>query len=555
MGKLLIIPLLLVGLFVGSLVWSGGGGTKRADLTYIDRGDVITLDPNLMSYLQDFRVSYAFREGLVAYSPGTLEPRPAGAERVEVSADKRVWTFHLRAAALWSDGTPVTSKDYVFAWRRMLEEPGDYTYLYYYIHNAEAYATAFAGNKPMKWDEVGIKAPDERTLVVTLDNPVTYFLDIVAFVPFYPLNERSMEPYREVDQAGRVHYRPEFTRPPGVVTNGPFLLKTWDFKRRLYLEKSQNYWDKENVKLNSIEVMINEDRLNQVLSFESGAVDWVADVSNDIAAEIKAKGGKDLHLTPGFGTTYLAVNIAPTIPGSAGVKNPLSDVRVRQAFAMAIDRGQIVKNITRMGEREATTYIPPGIFKGYENKPGFGLDVAKARELMAEAGYANGKGFPSVPLMYRVEVPMQRDLMQNIANQLQENLGVKADLVGLEGKICRARFQEKNFVIGLSNWIGDYGDPSTFTDKYLSNSLNNDSNWASKEYDDWCARASREPDAGKRMEMLEEAETILNRELPVIPLYHLVNMDWCKSRVKIQFNPRMTTVWKGIEINHAVEGK
>lgn len=553
MGKLLIIPLALLGLLVGSLVWSGGGTHKRADLVYIDRADVITLDPNLMSYLQDFRISYAFREGLVAYAPGTLEPKPAGAERVDVSDDKRVWTFHLRPAAKWSDGSPVTTKDYVFAWRRMLEEPGDYTYLFFYIHNAEAYSKAFTDGTPMSWDEVGIKAPDERTLVVTLDNPVTYFLDIVAFVPYYPLNEKSMEPFKQVDpKTHRVHYRPDFTRPPYVVSNGPFELKTWEFKRRLYLEKSPTYWDKDNVKFNSLECMINEDRLSQVLSYESGAVDWVADVGNDIAAELKANGRPDLSLTPGFGTIYLSVNTAPKVSVIAG-KNPLNDMRVRQAIAMAIDRKQICDNTLRMGELPASTFIPPGIFPGYHTNPGFVFDPAKAKQLLAEAGYPDGRGLPPIPLMFRVESPVLRDMVQSIKNQLRANLNIDVELVGLESKICKARYSEKSYAIGVSSWIGDYGDPSTFTDKYLSASLNNDSNWGPKEYDDFCAQATREPDPDKRLRLLEEAERILNTELPIIPVYHVVNMDWCRPYVKIKFNPRMTTVWKGIEIDRGAK--
>lgn len=554
MGKLLIIPLALIFLLAGSLLWSGGGTHQRADLTYIDRADIITLDPNQMSYLQDFRISYAFREGLFSYKAGTLEPEPSGAQSVDISPDKRIWTFHLRPGVKWSDGSPVTTSNYIFAWRRMLEQPGDYTYLFYYIHNAEAYSRAFLAGKPMDWNQVGIKAPDPRTLIVTLDNPVTFFLDLVSFVPFYPLNEKSMEPFKEIDpRTGQVHYNPAFTRPPYVVGNGPYILKSWEFKRRLYLEKSPTYWDRDHVHLNSIECMINEDRLSQVLCYESGTVDWVADTGSDISAELKAHGRKDLHLTPGFGTSYLAVNIARDIPGKPGFKNPLSDIRVRQAFALAIDRRQICDNITRMGETPATTYVPPGIFPGYHNTPGFGFDPAKARQLLADAGYPGGKGFPTVPMMFSNASPVLRDLVQNIKNQLRENLNVDIELQGLESKIVKARFTDKAYVIAPSNWIGDYGDPSTFTDKYLSNSLNNDSNWANPTYDALCAQAAREADTKKRPQLLEQAEAILNNELPVIPVYFLVNTDWVKPYIKIKFNPRMTTVWKGIEIDRSNE--
>lgn len=554
MGKLLIIPLALVGLLVGSLVWSGGGKQRRADVAYIDRMDIITLDPNQMSYLQDFRISYAFREGLYMYEFGTLKPVPADATGVDVSADKRVWTFHLRPEARWTNGDPVRAKDYLFAWRRMLESPGEYTYLFYYIHNAREYEKSFADGGPMTFDQVGVKALDDLTLQVTLDDPVTFFLDLISFVPYYPMNERSMEPFKTTDDKGHVTYRPEFTRPPNVVTNGAFELKRWDFKRRLWLEKSPTYWDKEHVYLDSIECVVAEDRLSQVLTYESGAVDWVGDVSNDIAAELKRQNRSDLRLTPGFGTNYLVFNVGPTIPGTT-TKNPFGDVRVRQALAMAIDKQQICDNITRMGERPARTFVPPGAFAGYPSPNGFGFDVARARELLAEAGYPGGKGFPAVPLMYRVENTVWRDEVQNVKSQLRANLGIDIELVGLESKIVRARFNEKNFVIGISQWTGDYGDPSTFTDMYLTTSQNNDTTWSNPEYDGLIDQANRQADIKARYQLLARAEGILVNEAPILPMFHAVNMDWCRGYVTNYFSPRMTTVWKGMRVDEAARGR
>jgi oligopeptide transport system substrate-binding protein len=553
MLRLLLIPVALVLLLVGAMVWSGGSTPERADLSFINRGDIITLDPNQMSYVQDFRISYAIREGLYVYDPYTLAPTPTGSVGVDVTPDKLEWVFHLRPEARWTNGDPVTARDYVFAWRRMLETPGEYTYLFYYIKNAQKYEAASARGDAMRFDEVGVKAVDDLTLKVTLENPCGFFLDLLAFVPFYPLNERSMEPFKQEDpRTKKASYSGAFTRPPNVVTNGPFELKAWDFKRRLWMEKSPTYWGRDLVKLDTIEMVVNENRLSQVLMYESGRVDWVADTGSDISAELRAQGRKDLVVTPGFGTNFLTVNTARRVPGLID-NNPLSDVRVRQAFAMGIDKQQICDNITRMGERPATTYIPPGIFRGYTTTPALPYDVERARALLAEAGYPGGRGFPTIPLLFSTASPVTRDMMQNIKNQLKANLNVNVELQSLEQREYKQRVTQKEYVIGPANWIGDYGDPSTFTDKYLSTSLNNDSNWVSPEFDALCAEAAKEPDNARRMQLLQKAEQIINTDLPVIPMYYLVNTDLCRPYVKLKFNPRMTVSFRTLQVTREKE--
>src|SRR3982751_4036367 len=171
MSRLLVIPLILLLLLAGAMVWSGGSAEKRADFAFINRGDIYTLDLNQMSYMQDFRLTYGIREGLYSPHHETMRPIPAGALSHEVSTDKKVWTFKLRPEARWSNDEPVRARDYVFSWRRMLEEPGEYTYLFYYIKNAQEYKKSYTYGKPIPWETVGIDAPDDLTLRVTLNNP------------------------------------------------------------------------------------------------------------------------------------------------------------------------------------------------------------------------------------------------------------------------------------------------------------------------------------------------------------------------------------------------
>src|SRR5436853_963409 len=172
MIRLAVIPVALLLLVVAAIAWSGGGTQERADFAFINRGDINTLDLNRMSYMQDFRLTYGIREGLYELEPDTFKPIPAGATSYDLSDDKKTWTFHLRKECKWSNGDPVTARDYVFSWRRMLEEPGEYTYLFGYFKNAMEYKKSYAAGDPIDFKTVGIQAPDEHTFKVTLDNPV-----------------------------------------------------------------------------------------------------------------------------------------------------------------------------------------------------------------------------------------------------------------------------------------------------------------------------------------------------------------------------------------------
>jgi len=586
MLRLLLIPMGLIALLAGALAWSGGAANKRADFAFINRGDIITLDLNEMSYMQDFRLTYGIREGLYGVESGTLRPIAAGAESHTVSDDKKVWTFKLRPEAKWDNGDPVTAEDYLFSWRWMLESPGEYTYLFYYIKGAKEYSEALAAyfenpqtNPRPNFEDVGIKAIDKHTFEVTLNNPVPYMLELVAFPPFYPRHEKSMEPFKRVidEKTGRHMYEWDYTRPPHVRTNGPFVLKDWDFKVRLLLEKSPTYWDKANVKSDTIEMVVNENPLSQFLTYETGQVDWQSDVPGDLAAELRASGRTDLRSAPAFGTAFLTFLVRPELPASlGGGKNPLADIRVRQALAMSIDKSVIVNNITRMGELPARTYIPPdGTLAGYEwrdlrdpdkhytdaqlrellssptgltgDGPGLPYDPKRARELLAEAGFPDGRGFPTLPVIYNTDSTARTKMVQVLKNQWKQNLNIDVELQGVELKSYRDTVTKKEYAIAPVAWYGDYPDASTFTDKYLSASLQNDAAYQSRDYDALLAQAEKEPDAAKRLRMLAEAEHMLNIEVPIVPLYHYVNVSLSRDNVRgCKPNGRNITIFKNV---------
>jgi oligopeptide transport system substrate-binding protein len=564
MLRLLCIPVGLVVLLAGSMIWSGGGVEQRAAFSFINRGDIITLDLKPMSYLQDFRVTYAIREGLYTYNTADLSPIPSGITSRDISDDKRVWTFHLRRDSRWDNGDPVVAGDYVFHWRRMLEEPDEYSYLFYYIKGAEPYVGEYQkylegadkgiGLAKPEFSSVGIKAVDDHTFQVTLTDPVPFLEDLFAFPPFYPMHARSMEPFKEVDpKTGRTSYRGEFTRPPHVVTNGPFKLVKWEFKKRLYFERSDTYWDKANVKLKSMEMVVNENPLSQFLTYDRGDVEWLTDVNPDVAAELKARGRPDLRVFPAFGTAYLTFNCKPEfLPDTEGAtgKNPLADVRVRQALAMSVDKKLLTDTITRMGEQPTTTYVPPNQLPGYQSKPGLPYDIARARQLLAEAGFPDGRGFRALPILYNAESSTRRLVAQSIANQWKRNLGIDCDLQVLEIKTFRNKVTEKKYAIATVGWYGDYLDVSTFTDKYLADSLQNDCDWRHPRYNELCKLGAREGDEHKRLRILEEAEHLLNTEAPIVPLYHYVNVWMHREHVHgITPNPKLLTMLKDVWVD------
>ncbi|HEX4055004.1 MAG TPA: peptide ABC transporter substrate-binding protein [Tepidisphaeraceae bacterium] len=539
MIRLLSIPVILAGLVAAAVFWSRDVGDRRpADFAFVNRGDNKCLDPNGMSWMQDIRIAYALWEGLYTLDPVTLKPILGCADSAQVDPTHTIWTIHIRPDARWSNGDPVTAGDFLFSWRRFLETPGEYTYLHFYIRGARKYSSDFADYIQAKkrgdttrpapdFSAVGEKALDDHTLVVTLADPLPFFGALMAFPPFFPMHEPSMRPFLEPDG---LHYNLDFTRPPHLVTNGPYRLEEWTFKRRLRLVASDFYWNRANVKSKVIDQVYAEDGTAAFRTYERGDVDWLAEVDSDLAAQILAHGGRpDLHVFPAFGTYFYSLNCLPTLPD--GRANPLADVRVRKALAMSIDREPIVRNVGRLGQPVSFDYIPPHVFDGYSSPPGLPYDVPAARKLLAEAGYPQGQGFPHLSILYNTE-SLHADVAQIIRRQWMNHLGIEMDLQGVEVKVFAEKLHTQQYAVARASWYGDYDDPTTFTDKYKSDSDDNDSKWINPQYDRLCAEAQKETNEHRRLELLSRAENILLNEAPIIPLFTYVNAYMFRDQVK-----------------------
>ncbi|MBV8780549.1 MAG: peptide ABC transporter substrate-binding protein [Phycisphaerae bacterium] len=496
--------------------------SQPADLTFIDRGDVTTLDLIRLSWMQDIRMAYNLFEGLYRLDPATLTCIPGVADKIDASPDKTHFTFHIRSNARWSNGDPVTSADFVFAWRRMLQVPRDYTYLYHYIRGAQAYEDAYGKDvRTADFSTVGIKAPDLATIEVTLAHPLTFFPDLCAFVPFFPSNEKAMEPWKHVDPAtGRTTYDEKFTRPGSLVTNGAYKLTAWTLKVGMRIDANPYFWDAASVKTKSVHAIVAEDALVGLRKYDNHEVDWLAEPNGDVSAGLIAQHRPDIHVCPSNGTYFLSFNCQPFFADKR--PNPLADARVRRALSLAIDKRPIVEKITRCGEPIANDYIPPGIFADYHSPAGLQFDVRAARRLLTEAGYPGGRGFPPITYLVNSEGD-HRIIAEYITKQWKDQLNLDIDMESVEIAEFRERLHGKRYAVARAGWYGDYNDLSTFTDKYLSDSDNNDAGWVNKEYDAICHQAAVEPDVATRNKLIEEAETMLLDEAPICPIYIYTN--------------------------------
>ncbi|MFG0249124.1 MAG: peptide ABC transporter substrate-binding protein [Phycisphaeraceae bacterium JB051] len=519
----------------------------QADLTFICNVAPNTLDPQKMSWLHDIRIANALYEPLIRYNLPQVTLEGGVAESWQVSDDKKTYTFNLRADAKWSNGDPVTANDFVYAWRRAMlpDFTADYVQLLFCIEGAEEFfqwrTNQLAKFKPgssaeVAWgiarerfgQTVGINAPDTHTLVVKLQRPTPYFLELCAFATFMPNHPKSIEKVLTFDTNTGMLQMPAgfWSAPETLITNGPYQLAEYRFKQDMVLTQNPNWWNKATMRNTSIRQKIIESAQAAMLAYENGDANWVPEVpsASSFAADLVATGRKDVHTTPWAGTYFYSFNCNPKL--ADGTPNPLADPRVRRALAMCIDRKTIVSKITRMNQPIAKTFIPPDMIPGYlpPEVDGAEFDPDSARELLKQAGYSDPSKLRGLSILMNTDGGHE-PIAQAVSHMYKTHLGISVPIESMEVRSFRERLKKQHYTIARASWIADYRDPTTFLNKYQSDSGNNDAKWLSKPYDQLLKDASHETDSYQRLQLLRQAESIMMTEQPIAPIFHYVTLD------------------------------
>lgn len=460
------------------------------------------LDPQIITNSEEANIVISLFEGLTAYDPKDCHPVPGVAERWESSPDARVWTFHLRPTAKWSNGDQVTADDFVYSYRRMLSArlASEYASMVFHLENGEAY---YQG-KVKDFSKVGAKAVDDHTLVLTLWHPIPYFPSLLCHQAWYPVHRNTIEKFGAVDERGSA-----WTRPENMVCNGPFVLAEWKPHQVIRITKSPTYWDHANVKLAEADFHPIEEESTEEAAFRSGQLHVTAQVPIEKIATYKRDGQALLREFPQLATYYYRFNVS---------KPPFNDARVRRALSLAVDRLEITEHVSKGGQQPAGSLTPPGT-GGFYPKTTAETDIPQARRLLAEAGYPGGTGFPHVELLYNTTEGHRR-IAEAIQEMWKKNLGVNVALVNEEGKVWNDSMRRGDYQIARYAWVGDYLDPSTFMDLMETDNTNNETFWSNPEYDAQIEKAKRSAENETRYECFQRCEQILQEEVPILPIYY-----------------------------------
>ena len=550
MKKRKLLSLLLAGAMVIGLLAGCGGGTQGTEETGGQRpapgtespsgeeptGEFVininiasepqTIDPALNTAVDGAVMLQHMFEGLMRWNdsgvetPGSdgqlhnAEIGPGQAESYEsvINDDgTATYTFHLRDGITWSDGQPVTANDFVFAWQRLVdpETAADYSYMIGDVVNANAII-----NGEMDPSELGVSAPDDSTFVVTLNNDIPYFLEICAFPACFPVREDIVSD-------------PEWTYSPDTyISNGPYVMSERVTNSHISMVPNEHYWDFESLGPDTITFHMMDDANAMISGYRSGDLDYIENMPVDEIPTLLASG--ELKIVDYLSTYYVCFQ---------NQLAPFDDARVREAFTLAIDRTYLVENISQTGEVEAGAYVPNGVY-GAEGATGpifreeeaggdyydptaeaYEANCERARQLLAEAGYPNGEGFPVVEYLYNTDDRHQA-IAEALQNMWETELGVQVTLRNEEWNSFLETRKQGDYSIARNGWTADYNDPMSFLDMFLTGGGNNDAKFENEQFDALIAAAKAETDHGARWATLHQAEDILMGEWAVAPLFY-----------------------------------
>lgn len=486
-----------------------GDGWKEHEQVFVfnNGAEPETLDPALMTGVPEHTLALALYEGLTSHHPETLQPIPGVAKSWDLSEDGRVYTFHLRDDAKWSNGDPVTAEDFRWGWIRALDPKtaAQYAYQLWAVENAKAFTSGDITDP----NEVGIRVVDPLTFEVTLSAPTAFFLDLTCFETLMPVHRKTVEAHGDA-----------WTAPENIVTNGPFKLASREPRVAIEMVPNEHYWNRGIIRLERIRALAMDDMNTAYNEYQQGSIDWLKAIPQKRIDEVQLN--PDYYVWPYLGTYFFRFNTT---------KAPFDDVRVRKALNLAVNKQSLCVETLKAGQIPAEAYVPPGIH-GYENVEGLAYDPAAAKELLAEAGYPDGQGFPEFELIYNTS-ESHKQVCEVIASMWRDTLGIDVKLRNQEWKIYLETVDSLSYQVARAGWIGDYTDPNTFLDMFVTDGGNNSTGFSNAEYDAAIAAAAAEQDMAKRFEHFRTAEKILCvDELPILPLYYYVNQGLLRPRVR-----------------------
>jgi len=482
----------------GFALWQRAGDAQWEDLSpaphplRLNTTNPTTLDPTMA---EDARSSAKITElfsGLVEQRLD-LEVVPDMAQSWKVLEGGKQYVFRLREDVLWSDGRPVTAGDFEYAWKRVLD-PAHMMPLASLLDDIKG-ARDFRQGKVSDPDSVGVKALDEVTLVVDLEGPTGYFLHLLANTIAFPVPRHVVKLHGET-----------WTEPEHIVTCGPFRLETWQPDKQMTLTRSLDYPGRFRGNLECVELLLGDLEPAVSLQMYEGDQLDVVDVTAFEVDRMRQMYAGEYRRFPQLVTAYLQFDVS---------RAPFDDVRVRQAFALATDREALVKAARPNCFPATGGFVPPGM-PGHLSGIGLSCNLQRARQLLAEAGYPNGQGFPVVECVARTD---QADLGKNLQAQWEENLGVKIKWETVEWQAILARLGEQVPHLLIMGWMADYPDPDNFLRARIDH-IQHQSGWRNEGYDSLVKQAQRSLDQGERVKLYGEAEQILAEEVPILPIFH-----------------------------------
>lgn len=515
---------------------AGCTAVERPDtVSYVLEAEPSRLDPAMTTALPENTTELQLFEGLTRLDDHNI-PQPALAERWDISPDGKTYTFYLRDGITWSDGTPITAQEIEYSWKRVMnpDTASENAYMMFSIDKAEDYF-----NQQASAGEVGVRVLDDKTLEVRLKEPTSYFLNLTAFHCYYPVPQKLVEQKPDTWASDA----------EGMICSGPYRITKWNHSSEIGMVKNERYWDVKNVKLNYMTFPISDSQATRLTMVESNQANMTVEPPPSEQERLEKLGL--YHIAPYLGAYYYVFNV--TMP-------PFEDIRVRKAFALAVERQDLITYIVRGKKEAAYAWVPPGITdtvtgKDFRAEGGDLLaeDATRARRYLKEAGYDAAHPLPEITLLFNTN-EMHKAVAEALQAMWKKNLGIDVSITNQESKVFMATRSQGDYQLARASWIADYIDPMSFLEVFSDAS--NDAQYHNDKYNALIAKAKATNDEAQRMAYMHEAEQLLFDDCVIIPIYYTTQPYVAQPYVKgYHWSPLGLVDFKHAYIDMTEEGK